>query len=130
MIETQHKRPFFFVVDSATRRRDWNRGLAGSEEQATSANDCHPGVRTFPRPWFPRLIYLGREGMASITTTDVRSYVSGRQNSGAAAATINRELAAFKKDVLSRAPGRKAHQPAAHSDFAREQHPDRILRAT
>lgn len=42
-------------------------------------------------PWFK-----GRR-LTSITTSDVRAYVADRQAAGAAAATINRELAALKR---------------------------------
>jgi integrase len=58
--------------------------------------------------------------MASTTTADVRrTYVSTRQDSGAAAATINRELAAFKRIFsLAIQAGKLLHRP--HIPMLRE----------
>jgi site-specific recombinase XerD len=50
--------------------------------------------------------------MASLTTSDVRAYVSPRQEKGYANATINRELAARKRMfTLAIQAGKLQHRP-------------------
>jgi len=63
--------------------------------------------------------FFGGRRMATITTTDVRTYVKERQESSAAAATINRELAALKRMFsLSIQAGKLLHRP--HIPMLRE----------
>jgi integrase len=55
---------------------------------------------------------FGRRHMATITTTDVRRYVAGRQREGARNATINRELSVLKRAfTLAMAAGRLSRRP-------------------
>lgn len=69
-------------------------------------------------PWFN-----GRR-FASITTSDVRAYIGDRQTAGAAAATINRELAALKRMFsLAMQAGkviRRPHIPMLREDNTRK----------
>jgi integrase len=63
--------------------------------------------------------FFGGRRMASITTSDVRNYVRVRQDENAAAATINRELAALKRMFsLAVQAGKLLHRP--HIPMLRE----------
>lgn len=60
--------------------------------------------------------YFGTRKAASITTADIRQYVAERQATGAANATINRELAAVTRAYsLGMEAGRVTHKPKIKS---------------
>ena len=71
-----------------------------------SLRDVERRIRLHLEPVF------GGRRMASITTADARAYTGGRQEVGAANATINRELAILKRAFrLAEQAGKLLHRP-------------------
>ena len=71
-----------------------------------SLRDVTRRIRLHLEPFF------GGRRMASITTTDARTYTAIRQEAGAANATVNRELAILKRAFrLAEQAGKLLHRP-------------------
>jgi len=71
-----------------------------------SLRDVETRIRLHLEPFF------GGRRMASISTADIRRYISTRQDEGAASSTINRELAILKRSYrLAIQAGKLLHRP-------------------